>query len=1136
MSIQKIVLPKIVGSAMSANQALPKINSTTLSVANTSIPDIRNNAQVSAYEAMGSGADTIFYSPLDQMNARAVEIYTLPGESSVVANAYAQSKSYADAQVAGSLPGANNSLFDIQNTVVQSAADSIANFGSALSSLPNAPRQVAGVFITPVQEVMKAGNASLSTFKSLSDNVIGKGYSASKSSVEGAVNSINGSVVDKIQAENSKALDAKRAAELESGEVAKAGDAGAANPADSQGSSYSGSEDPPESKANTTDVVYQDVSVFIEGVQVPFEAISISQSIGNYPTAQIQIPPQNSLMDIARYYQPKVHIFYKDKNYGGDRLLFWGHIAAPNYSRSRQQGMATIGFSCVHRNATLDNLTLDYAGYIPNNVLMNVNPEESAVKVTTLNSHLSIIIALQGISGIQTEAVDKISIENEKLADAKTHKLDPRFTKFEKRFKGMPGAIMNFWNQTKQSTYLNPSFAKAMTLLYIPLVEEGLAYFDRMSGHPFLEDKIDAARQEFCPGGTSPKEVSEPVLIPPSYLMNSFSAIQSALATDAIQSIMGYSGERTSFTQLVQSFLNSVEYESITLASPAEIAIDPSTYLNPDEPDSWGGTEKMAVETIIKPQIPFYYSPVCNVILPKMFHTISVAQAENEVPTRITAFNSQMISAVGGNKLASSYRAPESVREATSLGSSEDNSGIGSDPAVSGLLGTTGNSFGIPGKYEQGRGIQNFSIQLPDWLARFSQGQKEDQANTAAEGFLPRDTEEYKALVDLHAAWVYRNGYDTQMVNDEIKRTRNTDRDVMDPNFISAGIHPYQRLLFSSADYEFTKAVVRSRVGSVEALFNPYIIPGYPMEIIDDSPNSPCFHAMCSSVTHSITARSIGTSIAFIGASTYTEMSNYYLQPLHPWLTTALEMVDVKIKAKDDKNSASSSEAVPANNEPRDSNDPKSPKDPNATKEGESSGTETKEEEYGQPKGEVESVNSTIVNNVKAKEAADKFYMNVLGVPAAAIEDVYDFQYGQVIPVTRFAGKFTMGSNDPMPSDNGGDMNPFRTAMGNLRMVCRPIEGMKSITAKFGLQFIKLTPSNYNGTVMSYMNPHLVDEKYLVEPGASMFLDYQDTKEFLKDPGGAKAAELAAAASASQADTVPDDAPAGQARAGEYEL
>ena len=92
------------------------------------------------------------------------------------------------------------------------------------------------------------------------------------------------------------------------------------------------------SQTSRTDVVFQEIRLYIEGVQVPFISISITSTVGSLPTATIQIPPQSGLMDIIRYYQPKVHIFYIDPITGEECILFNGLLATVLYCSSYFHG------------------------------------------------------------------------------------------------------------------------------------------------------------------------------------------------------------------------------------------------------------------------------------------------------------------------------------------------------------------------------------------------------------------------------------------------------------------------------------------------------------------------------------------------------------------------------------------------------------------------------------------------------------------------------------------------------------------------------------------------------------------------------------------------------------------------------
>jgi hypothetical protein len=815
-----------------------------------------------------------------------------------------------------------------------------------------------------------------------------------------------------------------------------------------------------DGNVNNTDLIYQDIKLYIEGVQVPFEAISISQGIGSLPTASIQIPPQPGLLDIARYYQPKVHIFYSDKNYGGDRLLFWGHILVGNYSKSRMNSSSSITFHCEHKNALLTTVTLEFSGYASNatTILNDPNPEQATAKVNNLNSTLAIIRALQGITGVQSDSKDLLDPSNTNVSQADVSKLSKRFQNFENRLKGMPSAIMNFWNQLKKECYTDVTLNTIMADMYIPLVEDGLGFFDRLAGHTVIESIIDSSKQDYCPGGVTPSATAKPVMVPPAYRLNSISAIKSSLAVSTIGNMLGFSGEMTTFLQMFSDFYSAVEYEILTLASPAEVPLDPNADVgNLDIPSTYATIDKMAIETIIKPQIPFYYSPICNVLFPKMYGTINVTQDESQIPSRLTAFSDIIPGSQG--QVGSQYRAPNSIREAIAYGAAMANAAKGTNFQVN-LQGTTGQSFNVPGKYEVGRGVRHKRITLPNWLAQLLKGKIQDLGSPNNEAWPDKTDPDYKALCDLHAAWIDRYGFDVTVFDDGTSEdTRNTDKDSLDPYSQKSDIHPFQRLLFATADYEYTKAVVASRMGNVDAIFNPYIVPGYPMEILDDSPNAPSFHAMCSSVTHSFTSRGISTSIGFVAACTYTEMVNYFMQPLHPWLQTALNIV---------------------NTEP-----------------GQSGKSSTDGDGYGNPPDDL-TVNSTILFNEAAKATADAFYKSVLGVNAVAIDDLYDFDMGRVIPVKRVSGLLVESTETSRPTANGGEGNDFLTAVGNLRLVMRPIEGKKSIQTKFGITFIDLTTANYNPTSISYQNPAL-DSATLLEPGASLFLDYQEVADFINN-------------------------------------
>ena len=137
------------------------------------------------------------------------------------------------------------------------------------------------------------------------------------------------------------------------------------------------------------------------------------------------------------------------------------------------------------------------------------------------------------------------------------------------------------------------------------------------------------------------------IVIPPYSRNSMISAVQGETAVRNISNMIGFSGELTSFENILYNFYAASKYDVLTLASPAEIYFNPDTFV-----DKVGeaGVEKSTIETIVKPQIPFYFSPVCNVVLPRMYSSIQINQDESQVPTRISATHDAlpMVSGPGG--------------------------------------------------------------------------------------------------------------------------------------------------------------------------------------------------------------------------------------------------------------------------------------------------------------------------------------------------------------------------------------------------------------------------------------------------------------------------------------------------------
>lgn len=793
----------------------------------------------------------------------------------------------------------------------------------------------------------------------------------------------------------------------------------------------------PKEVRSRTDVIFQDFSVYIEGVQVPFMSLSIRSSLGSPPEMTLNIPSQAGLMEIARYYEPKVHVFYKDLVSGKQCVFFMGIITGVSYFKSSTTPPRKyISFSCKHKYSQLEMVTLDYSGYAKDSSasITDQNLSQAAIKPNLFNSEQSIGMSLTGVDvtkiGGDTE-INLANIKKKKTPAVDFNAIPEKLRGLEKRLMGFPGVTLNLWNQLKSQTYDQSAYYEGMTRMYIPLVEDGLMMFHRIGGHYYVEEKLNNTKESPCSadsdGGNSLQ--TEPRLIPPCHKTLMRSSIQADISTKIIAHAGQFSGEMTSFMEVLQNLMYAIEYDIVFLNAPAEVPKDPSSVSSE--------SETYAMDIIVKPQMPHYYAPMCNVVLPYMFQSISISQNEESVPTRVTAVSNIVPGDTG--QFGTNFRAPQSVREAVARGVRELEESTGT---FSTLARTTAGAHFKIGRYEQGRGIRHQRVQLPSWLAILSESMT-NQASSDSENKPATDSPEGIEIDKFRRAWQYRHD-------------QKGAKKQLNPWDDSSEVNNFHRLLFSAADYKFTTEVAKARTGNVEMIFNPYIVPGYPMDIIDPTPTEPSFHAFCINVTHTVTARSISTTADFVSAMTYAELGNYEQQYINPWLQSTLKTLS------------------------------------EAPKEFATQEEKAKAEKNGEPLSEFK---TSIVNNVEARATAEQFYLSTLGVGAANPEQLYDFATGKPYPFNKVNGGMRTADLEGGFEHVSGE--------GNLYLAHRPVETREQVEERFGIKFIDLAQDNYDPVVFSYKEPILSESK-LMEPGQSVFLNYSETPSL-------SAEELAAA-------------------------
>lgn len=755
------------------------------------------------------------------------------------------------------------------------------------------------------------------------------------------------------------------------------------------------------------------VKVFIEGVEVPFEQVTVMTNggggIADLPTATISVPPLPGMSDISRYYKPKVHVFYRDLDYVGPdedetkseyRLLFSGIIASTGYARASGQGArASLSFQCVHKNMVLDGVNMQYNGRSAHSI--QIATSDGLAVPLQFNSQQSILRALKGVNTTAApSSLANSGTHNPGSYEALTEGMQGQAQQYIERIGGMPGVLLNYWNQIKTDMYTASAQSKVVgidhiTEMYVPLIEDGVRYFDRMSGHSSLESEIEGSRENLELKDEDKAKFDDVsvsgLLVPPSLREVLAGAAGSHVAMMIMKMGSSFTGETTSLQRMMDMILKYTEYDALTLASPAR------------KDDGLP-----AIETIVKPNLDFYYAPKCNVLTQNLYDSIQVSEQSYGVPTRVVCNHSFRI-AQSENLLK--YRAPQTVREA-----------IATTPGATNLSDTlVGNRDGV-GKYEWGTGVRPLMIEVPPWLqymyaGKDSKNLHEDHSYSVVNSDLDKVISAYKAQ--------YGDDYPNNLV----------------PWHPDSGLTKYQRLLMASVENAYAKAVSSMRRGTVSGVFNPYVIAGYPMDILGPDETSPSYHAICDNVTHTITPSSINTSYSISYVMTFEEMYNYYLPPLAPWLMSKLGFED----------------------------------------------------------------KLSIIDNPTALAKATEFYASTLGVGAAPIDELHDFNTGKpkaIIhgnPYGSSRGRRTesfmehpQGFQSLIDSRTQLETNPNLTVQGSLNLVKREIETMADYERDFGVTFIEVDFKNYTPTVIRENVGVATGEPNRLEPGASQYLDYEE--------------------------------------------
>ena len=616
--------------------------------------------------------------------------------------------------------------------------------------------------------------------------------------------------------------------------------------------------------ANVGDDFNTDYRIYIEGVQVPFESIHISNVLGSPPTANITMPPWPGLQELGRNYAPKVDVFWRDHNMAprspdtdpGEyrdsyKLIFTGIITGTVDSKniSQESGSQSIALNCKHPITHLSDVLIRYSNSIVTAAQRDLTPSaDGSSPIAQWDTNTMMVKALMGLDPNETDESSPHYVEKENL----------------EALNGTPGILRVIWNILKRDAERESKLFRSdiMTEMYKPLIEDGLDLWGRLTGHPSIEKGIadPSSKVPYNQGGESStiegvdEDLVGDIMVPGVYRSFLGSAAQKEFAITASQSLMNGMGspESTSISTHFTDILNRLEYNLIVLGSPVSKAD--------------GGI----IEYILSPLLTSYYAPICNVVLPSMLNGVTVNSNYDSVPSRTVNLSSlvAMVSgAVSDSGPSQSYVSPHSVRYARAGGSS-------------GTLADSMYSYNnVPGKYEYGSGVRAKVTQLPalyNLMGNYmNKKEKEDGYDSTVVG----NQGDYAMA---SKAW------DTMYPDSKWKGASKYN-----PLKEDAKIASFNRLNFMYSDQQFAMETSKARTAQASGVFNPYAIVGYPMDLVDATPSRESYHGLCTSISHTIHASGqASTNYGVSAVASLSELAQYNLAAVNPYLSAAFEFGD----------------------------------------------------------------------------------------------------------------------------------------------------------------------------------------------------------------------------------------------------
>lgn len=359
------------------------------------------------------------------------------------------------------------------------------------------------------------------------------------------------------------------------------------------------------------------------------------------------------------------------------------------------------------------------------------------------------------------------------------------------------------------------------------------------------------------------------VLGPPKFLfpVDIEKEKQAAAAREILRQNTIEEARQRAYAQAIQELTTDVSVDEAGMAGIQEIAkqrADAAAKVaeaaNPQQPQI-PTQPNCILNYITKPQWIFGVAPTCNVIFPSMIQEMHFEENFWAQPTRLYVtgltptefFNSDP--SIIGNLMAMRSGYPEQVQHEIDKRFYVGSAGNNFNPTVSGK-----NFLVWPEEFF--RGPRSAEIRLPRWLMLLTQATQTRQ--TVSQGVAAAALTELKEAINQgmpekeKLAQLKKAG----KIPDEINTAKDLEAWAKIQSMTEKDSQRALRQAYSR--YEYYRQRSEHRTGAVVMIFNPYIIPGYPIVVFGDLTSNQNFIGYATDVRHELSTQGWSTVVNFI--------------------------------------------------------------------------------------------------------------------------------------------------------------------------------------------------------------------------------------------------------------------------------